>query len=90
MKTGQLNGIDWPRVDELLAAISSRWGDAYGLAPDATVRCSVAADQHGRWRLLVVVTVAGVRVAGSYSLPDHGGLQPSLAAFLEDMGNERI
>jgi len=84
------SGIDWPAVDELLAAISSRWGDTYGLRTGEPVRCSVGADQHGRWRLFVAIGTLPVRVAGMYSLPDRGGLQPSLAAFLEDMGNERI
>lgn len=90
MKTGQLNGTDWPRVDELLAAIGARWGEAYGLRAGEPVRCLVGADQHGRWRLLVVIGAFPVRVAGVYSLPDCGGLQPSLAAFLEDMGHERF
>lgn len=83
-------GTDWPRVDELLAAIGARWGDTYGLRAGEPVRCSVGADQHGRWWLLVAIGTFPVRVAGMYSLPDRGGLLPSLAAFLEDMNNERF
>lgn len=85
-----MSGSELTAVDELLASIGARWGDTYGLRTGEPVRCFVGADQHGRWQLFVTIWTLPVRVAGMYSLPDRGGLQPSLAAFLEDMGNERI
>ena len=84
-----MSGTELPSVGEMLAAISSRWGDGFGLRTDEHVQCFVTPDQHGRWQLLVMIGLP-VRAAGMYSLPDRGGLRPSLDAFLEDMGNERI
>lgn len=78
-----------PRAEELLASIAARWRDTYGLFPGEQMELSVATDQRGAWRLVVIFRQGRYFIKNSYQLPARGALEPSLQAFLEDMGNER-